>query len=91
MDNLYLVDLIVLVINWHVSILGGTIRGDPQETLYRVRYPILVVCLVIFVGMLYFITGIITAGTTVITKKALLVNNYNADRTSNWWLVVIER
>ena len=67
-----------------MSILGGTIRGDPQETLYRVRYPILVVCLVIFVGMLYFITGIITAGTTVITKKALLVNNYNADRTSNW-------
>jgi len=29
-DNLYLLDLIVLVINWqHVRILRGTIRGDP--------------------------------------------------------------
>jgi len=34
-DNLYLLNLIVLVINWqHVSILRGTIRVDPQETLY---------------------------------------------------------
>ena len=43
-DNLYLLDLIVLVINWqHVSILRGTIRGDPQEILCRVRSPILFV------------------------------------------------
>jgi len=42
-DNLYLLDLIVLVINWHVCELRGTIRGDPQETLCRVRSPILFV------------------------------------------------
>jgi hypothetical protein len=39
--NLCFLDLIVLVINCqHVNILRGTIRGDPQETLYRVRSPI---------------------------------------------------
>ena len=37
-----------LVIKWqYVSILRGTSRGDPQETLYRVRSPILFVRLVI--------------------------------------------
>jgi hypothetical protein len=40
--------LILWVINWqHVSILRGSIRKDPLETLYRVRSPILFVCLVV--------------------------------------------
>ena len=49
-DNLYLLDLIMWVINWqYVSSLRGTIRGNPhQETLYSVRSPILFVRLVMF-------------------------------------------
>jgi len=42
-DNLYLLDLIVLVINRQHVNSKRTIRGDPQETLYRVRSPILFV------------------------------------------------
>ena len=48
-DDLNLLDLMVLVIYWqHVSIIRGTIRGDPQETLYHVRSRILLFYLVIF-------------------------------------------
>jgi hypothetical protein len=42
-DNLYLLDLIVLVINWQHVNSKSTIGGDPQETLCRVRSPILFV------------------------------------------------
>jgi hypothetical protein len=42
-DNLYLLNLIVLVINWQRVNSRGTIRGDPQETLYCIRSPILFV------------------------------------------------
>ena len=42
-DNLYLLDLIVLVINWQHVNSKSTVRGDPQETLCRVRSPILFV------------------------------------------------
>ena len=42
-DNLHLLDLIVLVINRQHVNSKRTIRGDPQETLYRVRSPILFV------------------------------------------------